>query len=75
MQLYRFEVLNREEVIAVQRAVPLRDTKAAWPEIAKIARKISLPGCCIRVRDPSGQIVIQIGAAVAQHNAYPSSTI
>ena len=75
MPLYRFEVLNKGEVIAVQPAVPLRDTKAAWPKIAKIARKISLPGCCIRVRDPSGEIVILIGAAAAQHHAHPNSSI
>ena len=71
MQLYRFEVINKGEVIAVQPTEPLRDAKAAWPEIAKIAQKISLPGCCIRVRDPSGEIVILIGAAAAQHHAHP----
>ena len=65
MQLYNFEVLSGEDVIAVQPSVPLRDTKAAWPKIAKIAKSISLPHCLIRVRDPSGAIVILIGVTAA----------
>ncbi len=55
MQLYNFEVLRGEEVIAVQPSVPLRDTKAAWPKIAKIAKSISLPDCRIRVRENLAQ--------------------
>jgi len=50
MQLYDFEVLNGDEIIAAEPAVPLCDTRAAWPKIAKIAKKITLPGCRIRVR-------------------------
>jgi hypothetical protein len=65
MQVYNFEVLNGEDVIAVQPSVPLRDTKAAWPKIAKIAKSISLPHCLIRVRDSSGAIVILIGVTAA----------
>jgi hypothetical protein len=75
MPLYRFEVLSKGEVIAVQPAVPLRDTKAAWPEIARIARTIGLPGCCLRVRDPSGEIVILIGAAAAHHHGRRNSSL
>ena len=75
MQLYNFEVLRGEEVIAVQPYVPLHDTKAAWPKIAKIAKSISLSDCRIRVREQSGAIVILIGAAAAQRYAYPAASV
>jgi hypothetical protein len=65
MQLYNFEVLSGEDVVAVQPSVPLRDTRAAWPKIVKIAKSVGLPNCRIRVRDPSGAIVILIGVTVA----------
>jgi hypothetical protein len=32
MQLYQFEVLRGEDVIAVEPSVPLYNTKAAWPK-------------------------------------------
>ena len=51
MQLYQFEVLKGEEVISAEPAVPLYNTKAAWPKIAKLAKSINLPGCRIRVRE------------------------
>jgi hypothetical protein len=69
MQLYDFEVLNGEEIIAAEPAVPLGDTRAAWPKIAKIAKKITLPGCRIRVRQQSGETIILIGAKAAQRYA------
>ena len=65
MQLYDFEVLNGDEIIAAEPAVPLCDTRAAWPKIAKIAKKITLPGCRIRVREQSGDTIILIGATAA----------
>ena len=74
MQLYNFEVLSGEDIVAVQHSVPLHDTKAAWPKIAKIAKSISLPGCRIRVREQSGAIVILIGAATAQRYAESSAS-
>ena len=72
MQLYDFEVLNGEEIIAAEPAVPLCDARAAWPKIAKIAKKITLPGCRIRVREQSGDTIILIGATAAQRYAAPS---
>ncbi len=65
MQLYQFEVLKGEEVISAEPAVPLQNTKAAWPKIAKLAKSISLPGCRIRVRKQSGATIILVGVAVA----------
>ena len=51
MQLYQFEVLRGEDVIAVEPSVPLYNTRAAWPKIIKMAKNIKLPGCRIRVRE------------------------
>jgi len=65
MQLYQFEVLKGEEVISAEPAVPLHNTKAAWPKIAKLAKSIKLPGCRIRVREQSGDTIILVGVAVA----------
>ena len=65
MQLYQFEVLKGEEVISAEPSVPLHDTKAVWPKIAKLAKSIKLPGCLIRVREQSGGTIILIGVAVA----------
>jgi hypothetical protein len=72
MQLYNFEVLKGDEVIATERSVPLDDPKAAWPKIAKIARNLRSPGCRIRVREESGETIILIGATAAQRYADPS---
>jgi hypothetical protein len=69
MQFYRFEVLKGEEVIATEPSVPLHNTKAAWPKIVKIAKSIKLPGCRIRVREQSGEMIILIGVAVAMRYA------
>ena len=74
MQLYDFEVLNGDEIIAAEPAVALCDTRAAWPKIAKIARRITRPGCRIRVREQSGETIILIGAVAAQRYADPSVT-
>ena len=65
MQLYQFEVLNGEDVISVEASVPLKNTKAAWPRIIKMAKSIKLPGCRIRVRERSGGTIILVGAAAA----------
>ena len=72
MQFYDFEVLKGEEIIAAEPSVPLPDTRAAWPKIAKIAEKITLPGCRIRVREQSGKTIILIGAAAVQRYADPA---
>ena len=72
MQFYSFEVLKGEEVIAAEPFVPLLDTRAAWPKIARMAKKITMPGCRIRVREQSGETIILIGAAAAQRYADPA---
>jgi hypothetical protein len=71
MQLYSFEVLKGEEIIAAEASVPLVDTSAAWPKIARMAKKSTVPGCRIRVREQSGETIILIGAAAAQRYADP----
>ena len=74
MQLYDFEVLKGEEIIAAELSVPLPDTRAAMAKkIARIAKNyLPCRGCRIRVREHSGDTIILIGAAAAQHYADPA---
>ena len=69
MHPYDFEVLRDGAVIAARRAIRLPDTRAAWPEIARLAESFDEPGCKIRVLDESGRIVILIGVAAARRHA------
>jgi hypothetical protein len=70
MHLYDFEVLRDGAVIAARRAIGLPDTRAAWPEIARLAESFDQPGCKIRVLDENGRIVILTGVAtVRRHTA------
>ena len=64
MELYDFEVLRGEEIIAAERSVPLHSPKAAWPKIVKLAKAMKPTGCRIRVKE-HGETIILIGAAVA----------
>ena len=64
VELYDFEVLRGEEVIAAERSVPLYSPKAAWPRIIKLAKSLKLPGCRIRVKE-QGETIILVGAAAA----------
>ena len=64
MELYDFEVVRGEEVIAAERSVPLYSPKAAWPRIIKLAKSLTLPGCRIRVKE-QGETIILVGAAAA----------
>jgi hypothetical protein len=72
VQFYSFEVLKGDEIIVAEACVPLLDTRAAWPKIARMAKKITVPGCRIRVREQSGETIILIGAAAAQRYADPA---
>ena len=65
IEAYHFEVLKGEEVIAAEAPVQLSNSKAAWPKIAKIAKRIKSPGCRIRVRDQSGETIILVGVTAA----------
>jgi hypothetical protein len=65
LQSYDFEVLKGHETIAAERSILLRDTRAAWPRIAKLAMTVTIPGCLIRVKDQSGAMVILVGVAAA----------
>lgn len=65
MQLYDFEVLRGEEVVEAEISIPLHSTRAAWPRIVKIAKRMNEPGCRIRVREQFGQTIILVGVAAA----------
>lgn len=68
MRLYDFEVLRDGAVVAAERAVLLADPRAAWPEVARLARRHHEPGGKIRVKDETGRIVILTGvASVLRH--------
>ncbi|MGO9422517.1 hypothetical protein [Roseiarcus sp.] len=68
MHLYDFEVLMDGAVVAAERAVRLFDPRAAWPEIARLAKRHDQPRCKIRVKDESGRIVILTGVvSVLRH--------
>ena len=70
MDLYDFEVLKGEEIIAAERSVPLPSPKAAWPRIVKLAKALKPTGCRIRVKE-RGETIILIGASVALRYSYP----
>jgi hypothetical protein len=65
MELYDFEVLQGEEVIRIERSVPLNSRRAAWPKIIELAKGIELPRCRIRVKEQAGETIILVGAAAA----------
>jgi hypothetical protein len=68
MHLYDFEVLRDGAVVSAERSVPLADARAAWPEVARLARRHDEPGSKIRVKDETGRIVILTGvASVLRH--------
>ncbi len=64
MQLYDFEVVRGEEVVAAERSVPLHSPRAAWPKVIALAKSLTLPGCRIRVKE-RGETIILVGAAAA----------
>lgn len=70
MELYDFEVLKGDEIIAAERSVPLHSPRAAWPKIIKLAKTLKLSGCRIRVKE-QGETIILVGAAVAQRYSDP----
>ena len=65
MDLYDFEVLRSEEVIAAERSIPLYSPKAAWPKIIEVAKSVNMPGCRIRVKEQSGETIILVGISAA----------
>ena len=64
MKLYDFEVLRGDAVVTAERSVPLYNTKAAWPKLVAMAKRIRQPGCRIRVKE-QGETIILIGASAA----------
>jgi hypothetical protein len=65
VELYDFEVLRGEEVIAAEQSIPLYSPRAAWPKIIKLAKSLNLPGCRIRVKEHGGETIILVGIAAA----------
>jgi hypothetical protein len=66
VEYYDFEVIKGDVVISAETFVALENSRAAWPKVLKIAHKLDLPGCRIRVREHEGETVILIGAAAAR---------
>jgi hypothetical protein len=67
MYRYDFEVLNNGETIAAERSIMLRNTRAAWPRIAKLAAAAA-PGSLIRVTNEAGETIILVGAGSARRS-------
>jgi hypothetical protein len=55
--------------VTAERSVPLADDRAAWPEVARLAKSHGQPGCKIRVKDETGQIVMLTGVATRRRHA------
>ncbi len=64
MELYDFEVLRGDEIIAAERSVPLHSSRAAWPRILKLAKSVNSSACRIRVKE-RGETIILLGASAA----------
>ena len=64
-ELYDFEVVKGNEIVAAKRRVPLWRLRAAWPIVAELAAAHVL-GCLIRVRNARGEIEILIGVAAVR---------
>jgi hypothetical protein len=64
VELYDFEVLCGDEIIATELSVPLYSPRAAWPKIRKLARSINPRACRIRVKQ-GGETIILVGASAA----------
>jgi hypothetical protein len=73
MQYYDFEILQGDDVISVERAVALDDSRAAWPKVIGMASALDAPGCRIRVREQEGDTIILIGATAARR--YPLAAV
>lgn len=69
MRVYDFEVLKDGAALAATQSLALADIRAAWPEIAELAKRFDEPGCKIRVKDETGRIVILIGVAAVRRRA------
>jgi hypothetical protein len=69
VKLYDFEVLRGEDIVVAERDVPLYNSKAAWPKLVAMARRIRPSGCRIRVKE-QGETIILIGAGAALRYAH-----
>lgn len=71
MDTYSLEVVKEGQTIAAWRSVALRNSSAAWPKIAEMAKSVDEPGCQIRVTNAAGEIVILVGVASARRYLHP----
>jgi len=66
MPSYDFEVWQGDGALHTVKGVELERPAHAWDRVAKLARRFSMPGCRIVVKDERGGIAILIGARTAQ---------
>ncbi len=64
MELYDFEVLSGDEIIAAERGVLLQSPRAAWPKVIRLAKCAPSKTCRIRVKE-RGETIIIVGASTA----------
>ncbi len=64
MELYDFEVVSGDEIIAAERSVPLHSPRAVWPRVIKLAKRVASKTCRIRVKE-GGETIIIVGASAA----------
>ena len=69
MKLYDFEVLRGEDIVTAERDVPLHNSKAAWPKLLAMAKRVRQSGCRLRVKE-QGETIILIGAGAALRYAH-----
>jgi len=43
MPKYKFEVLNRDEIVCAEPPVVLNDARTAWPKIRNFAKRVAAP--------------------------------
>ena len=61
MNIYNFNVLNRDETVAAIQSVILGNSRAIWPKVAELAWSVGEAGGQIRVTDRAGSVVVLVG--------------
>jgi hypothetical protein len=63
MERFGFEIQQGEATLSTLRSVETRGPRAMWQRVAELAKSVGAPGCRIKVKDQSGQIVLLIGVS------------
>ena len=69
MEVYDFEVLRGDELIASARSIAISEPRAAWPKVLELAANVGDAGCRILVRNQAREAVISIGVNAAREMA------